>query len=78
MLWSNLNIIVWKHTLVLVEGQNAISHGSSIVSVGVGGLLRDRQDSHTTNTAWADNPAYVQTKKKINYKCVGPTNKWQN
>ena len=37
MLWSNLNIIVWKHTLVLVEGQNAISHGSSIVSVGVGG-----------------------------------------
>ena len=38
MLWSNLNIIVWKHTLVLVEGQNAISHGSSIVSVGVGGF----------------------------------------
>ena len=37
MLWSNLNIIVWKHTLVLVEGQNAISHGSSIVSAGVGG-----------------------------------------
>mgnify|MGYP007042561662 CR=1 FL=1 len=37
MLWSNLNIIVWKHTLVLIQGQNAISHGSSIVSVGVGG-----------------------------------------
>ena len=62
MLWSNLNIIVWKHTLVLVEGQNAISHGSSIVSVGVGGSSSgDRQDSHTTNTALADNPAYVQT-----------------
>ena len=31
MLWSNLNIIVWKHTLVLVEGQNAISNLNIIV-----------------------------------------------